>query len=225
MRDPREVIQRVREAVSLGRQVFTTLEAGGDIFKKAVATILSQNTNDQNSIEAFRRLDEKVDVTPNNMLQAREEDIIEAIKIAGLYKQKLESIKELARRTVEELGGDLSRLKDWDTEEARKWLLSIKGVGKKTADIILLHLGHPTFPVDTHISRVTCRLGLTSSRRYDEVSSVWRNALEPREYLDAHLHLIAFGREICISRKPRCEVCPLKQFCRYYSEDGEDCKA
>jgi len=223
--DPREVYRRLREAVKLSRQRFTTLEAGHDIFAKAVATILSQNTNDENSIAAYKELSSRVEVTPESMLRIDMEELENLIRRAGLQRQKARAIKALAKKVVEELGGDLSRLAEMDTEEARRWLLGIEGIGKKTADIILINLGHPTFPVDTHISRITCRLGITSSRRYDEVSRAWLEALSPEEYHDAHLRLIAFGRTICTSRRPICGDCVLNDMCRYYSEDGEDCKA
>ncbi len=223
--DPREVYRRLRRAVELGRQRFTTLEAGQNIFAKAVATILSQNTNDENSIAAYQELSRKVEVTPESMLRISIEELENLIRRAGLQRQKARAIKNLAKKVVEDLGGDLARLGEMDTERAREWLLGIEGIGKKTADIILINLGHPTFPVDTHISRITCRLGITDSRRYDEVSRAWIEALDPSQYHDAHLRLIAFGRTVCTSRSPRCGDCVLNDICRYYSEDGQGCKA
>ncbi len=223
--DPREVYRRLRRAVKLRRQRFTTLEAGQDIFAKAVATILSQNTNDENSIAAYQELSRNLEVTPESMLRIGLEELENLIRRAGLQRQKARAIKNLAKKVVEELDGDLARLAEMDTEEAREWLLGIEGIGKKTADIILINLGHPTFPVDTHISRITCRLGITDSRRYDEVSKAWIEALDPSQYHDAHLRLIAFGRTVCTSRNPRCGDCVLNDICRYYSEDGQGCKA
>jgi len=223
-KEPREIIHKIEKVINLEEHIFTTLEAGEDIFRKAVATILSQNTNDRNSIEAFKELDSSIEITPENMVDIGLEELAEKIRLSGLYIQKARGIKELAQKVEEELGGDLSQLSSWETEKARNWLLSIKGIGRKTADIILMHLGHPTFPVDTHIARVTCRIGLAESRNYEEVARVWLEGLDPEEYFKTHLLLIAFGREICVSRRPRCGKCPINQVCRYYLEDGEDCK-
>ena len=219
------ILNEISRMVSLDPNRFTTLVAGENIFAKAVATILSQNTNDRNSIEAFKRLSRVTAITPEKLLNLEDSVIINAIRISGLYLQKTKTIKEFSRRVLEDLSGDLTRLTQWDLYKAREWLLSIKGIGKKTADIILLHLGFPTFPVDTHISRVTCRLGLTSSRKYDEVSSYWIGELKPDKYLMGHLLLIEFGRSICRSRYPKCGDCILRNRCKYYSSNGEDCKA
>lgn len=216
---------RIKDVLEYHLDEFTTLAAGDDIFAKAVATILSQNTNDRNSIEAFKRLSKVMEITPKNLLFAEDAKIIDAIKISGLYRQKLKTIKTLAKKVLEEFKGDLTKLAYKDLEEARSWLKSIPGIGDKTADIILLHLGYPTFPVDTHISRITCRLGFTESRRYWEVSRYWLKTLPVEKYLEAHLLLIKFGREICTSRNPKCGKCVLNDICRYYREDGKDCKA
>ncbi len=219
-----EVIKRIEKILNYHPREFTTLSAGVDIFAKAVATILSQNTNDKNSIEAFKRLQKTLNINPREILTTEDNLIIDAIRISGLYDQKLKTIKNLARKVLEDLDGDLSKLANISLEDARNWLKSIPGIGDKTADIILLHLGHPTFPVDTHISRITCRLGFTKSRKYWEVSKYWLENLPPEKYLDAHLLLIKFGREICSSRRPKCDKCVLNDICKYYREDGKDCK-
>lgn len=219
-----EVIDRIKEVVKLDPSEFTTLSADDDIFSKAVATILSQNTNDRNSIKAYKRLREAVDIKPKAILSIEDRELIKAIKISGLYKQKLKSIKTLAQKVINELDGDLNRLRHVKLEEAKEWLKSIPGIGDKTADIILLHLGHPTFPVDTHISRITCRLGFTDRRRYSDVSRYWLDKLPRERYLEAHLLLIKFGRSICQSRRPKCNICVLTETCKYYREDGEGCK-
>ncbi len=217
-----KVIQEIEKIIELKHEEYTTLVAE-DIFSKAVATILSQNTNDKNSIKAFENLRKILNITPENILNTSDDTIISAIKVSGLYQQKLKTIKLLAKRTLEEFNGDLHKLSEVGLEDARKWLLSIHGIGKKTADIILLHLGYPTFPVDTHISRITCRLGFTDSRDYDSVSNYWRKTLPPNLYLKGHLLLIGFGRKICVSRKPKCGICILNDICKYYKEDGKSC--
>jgi len=219
-----EVIKRIEEVLNYHPREFTTLAAGRDIFSKAIATILSQNTNDKNSIEAFKRLKKRIEITPKDILTVDDTIIRDAIKVSGLYEQKLKTIKRLAKRVLEDFDGDLAKLAGKKLEEARSWLTSIPGIGDKTADIILLHLGFPTFPVDTHISRITCRLGFTNSRKYWEVSRYWLETIPTEKYLEAHLLLIKFGREVCTSRNPKCEYCVLNDICKYYREDGKDCK-
>ncbi len=191
-----------------------------DYYKILIATILSQNTNDKNSISAFKRLDEKIGVEPNKILNAEINEIAEAIKIGGLYRVKAKKIKEATKEILTRLDGDLTKLANMEYEEARKLLLKISGIGDKTADILLLKMGHPAFPVDTHIKRITRRLGLVNRKaKYLEISEFWRKNLPSENYLDAHLELIAFGRKICKSINPRCNICPLRDTCHYYGEE------
>lgn len=191
-----------------------------DYYKILIATILSQNTNDKNSINAFKRLEEKIGVEPHKILNADIDEIAEAIKTGGLYRVKAKNIKEATKEILTKLDGDLTKLAKMGYEEARDLLLRIPGIGDKTADILLLKLGHPAFPVDTHIKRITRRLGLVDRKaKYQEISEFWRKNLPSEKYLDAHLELIAFGRRICRSINPRCSICPLKYICRYYGEE------
>ncbi len=113
---------------------------------------------------------------------------------------------------------DLDFLSDLPPEQALSWLQSFKGVGPKTASIVLLFsLGKPAFPVDTHIYRVTGRLGLRPARMTVEQAHGYLAKLFPSDaYYSLHLNLIRLGREICHARKPDCPVCPLKQVCEYY---------
>ena len=106
---------------------------------------------------------------------------------------------------------------DLPLEEARSWLMKFKGVGPKTAAIVLLFsLGRPAFPVDTHIYRVTGRIGLRPEKMTVEDAHVHLEKLFPPEaYYAAHLNIIRLGREICAARKPACERCPLRGICNY----------
>jgi endonuclease-3 len=106
-------------------------------------------------------------------------------------------------------------------EEARAWLLQFNGVGPKTASIVLLFsLNMPAFPVDTHIYRVTGRLGLRPKkmdlvRAHQHLESLF----PPEAYYSAHLNIIHLGREICKARKPNCPICPLQNVCVYFKEE------
>ena len=213
--------KRLKRINLLENTRFTSTEAlkGGDLFKLLIATILSQNTSDRNSIEAYEELKSKIEISPINITHEYIEDIEDAIAKAGLYRSKARAIVESAKFVLNKLSGDLTNLKRYSFKEAREKLTGIYGVGLKTADIVLLYLGFPAFPVDTHIKRISRRLGIVGvNADYEEISNMWRKALDRSEYLDAHLRLIAFGRKICTSKKPRCNICPLKDICSSFRD-------
>jgi endonuclease-3 len=182
-----------------------------------VSTILSQNTNDVNRDRAFDSLRQQF---PNweEVRDAPEHEVIEAVRLAGLANQKGPRIQAALRSITEQVGRlDLEFLRDMETENARQWLLQFKGVGPKTAAIVLLFsLGKPAFPVDTHIYRVSGRLGLRPEKMSVEQAHEHLAALLPPEaYYPAHLNLIYLGRQICHARKPQCPICPLRDICAY----------
>jgi endonuclease III len=182
-----------------------------------VSTILSQNTNDQNRDLAFNRLKKKF---PDweGVITAPVAEIIDCIRIAGLANQKGPRIQQILSEIRAERGLlDLSFLSDMSLEEARDWLTHFKGVGPKTAAIVLqFSLARPAFPVDTHIYRVTGRLGLRPEKmNVEETHKLMESLLEPEQYYNAHLNIIRLGREICHARKPTCSVCPVNHLCFY----------
>ena len=152
------------------------------------------------------------------MRDAHPQDVIDAIRPAGLANQKGPRIQQVLRSITEERGSlDMSFLGDLPVEEARAWLMRFNGVGPKTAAIVLcFSLGKPAFPVDTHIYRVTGRIGLRPERMTVEQAHPHLESLFPPEtYYPAHLNIIRLGREICQARRPRCEVCPIVELCDY----------
>jgi len=180
-----------------------------------VSTILSQNTNDVNRDRAFNALRAKF-ATWEAVRDASAEDVVSAIRPAGLANQKGPRIQKVLRQITEERGSlDLSFLKDLPLEEARSWLTKFNGVGPKTAAIVLcFSLGRPAFPVDTHIYRVSGRIGLRPEAMTVEQAHPHLEALFPPEtYYAAHLNLIRLGREICHARKPDCPNCPIQKLC------------
>jgi endonuclease-3 len=186
-----------------------------------VSTILSQNTNDVNRDVAFDALTEKF-TSWEAMMRAKEEEVIEAIRPAGLANQKGPRIQNVLRQITEMRGAlDLDFLKEYTPEEATKWLVQFKGVGPKTAAIVLqFSLGMPAFPVDTHVYRITRRLGLRPEKMSaDKTHPHMESLLPPETYYPAHLNIIRFGREVCHARSPQCPVCPLNDLCNYYSEN------
>jgi endonuclease III len=186
-----------------------------------VNTILSQNTNDKNRDVAFQRLCERF-ATWEAVRDADVDEVIEAIRPAGLANQKGPRIQAALRRITEERGElALDFLADWPLDRARKWLVEIDGVGPKTAAIVLLFsLGRPAFPVDTHVHRVSRRLGLISPNTSREKAHGDLEELVPeKDYYAFHLNLIRHGRQVCTSRKPKCEVCVLRDICSYYHQN------
>jgi endonuclease III len=182
-----------------------------------VSTILSQNTNDVNRDRAFISLRAKFP-TWEQVRDADTDDVIEAVRVAGLANQKGPRLQQVLRDITAERGSlDLSFLSDMPLEEARNWLTKFKGVGPKTAAIVLcFSLGRPAFPVDTHVYRVTGRIGLRPEKMTVEQAHPYLEGVFPPEtYYAAHLNLIRLGREICAARKPNCPACPVRELCDY----------
>jgi endonuclease-3 len=182
-----------------------------------VSTILSQNTNDVNRDRAFDALRARFP-TWDGVRDAKEKEVVAAIKPAGLANQKGPRIQKVLREITKERGSlDLDFLREMPVEEARAWLMKFNGVGPKTAAIVLcFSLGKPAFPVDTHIYRVTGRIGLRPGKMTVEQAHPHLEAvLPPETYYAAHLNLIRLGREICGARKPLCPKCPVNRLCGY----------
>jgi endonuclease-3 len=182
-----------------------------------VSTILSQNTNDINRDRAFNFLRAKFP-TWEVVRDAKTKDVIEAIRPAGLANQKGPRIQQVLKAITKERGNlDLSFLKKLSVDEARDWLTKFNGVGPKTAAIVLcFSLDMPAFPVDTHVYRVTGRIGLRPEKMTVEQAHPHLEGLFPPEtYYAAHLNIIRLGREICTARKAMCEKCPIKKLCDY----------
>jgi len=183
-----------------------------------VSTILSQNTNDHNRDLAFNQLKAQFS-TWESIRDAPQEAVISAIRIAGLGNQKGPRIQHVLQEITQERGElNIDFLNELPLEEARTWLLHFKGVGRKTAAIVLqFSLGRPAFPVDTHIYRVTGRIGLRPMGMSVEQTHIQMERLLPPEtYYAAHLNLIRLGRELCHPRKPECPACPVNELCDYY---------
>ncbi len=183
-----------------------------------VSTILSQNTSDVNCDRAFQSLKARF---PDweSVRDAPVEDVADAIRSAGLSRQKAPRIQAALRRITEERGAiTLDFLAELPLDDAKAWLTSLNGIGPKTAAIVLLFaFGRPAFPVDTHVHRVTKRLGLINARTTaDQAHAVLEAIVPPDDYYAFHLNVIRHGRQICKAPRPLCERCPLTAHCDYY---------
>lgn len=186
-----------------------------------VSTILSQNTNDANRDRAYQALCAAFP-TWEAVRDADTTAVIAAIRPAGLANQKGPRIQQVLREITIQRGDlDLGFLAELSADEASQWLLQFKGVGPKTAAIVLqFSLGKPAFPVDTHIYRVSGRLGLRPANCSAEgAHTLLASLLPPETYYPAHLNIIRLGREICQARKPQCPRCPLQDLCVYNAEN------
>lgn len=205
-------------------QIHTTLLAayGDPVWRnplpaldELVSTILSQSTNDVNRDRAFEALRARFP-TWEEVRDAPVAAVMDAIRPAGLANQKGPRIQAVLRAITAERGAlDLEFLRAWPPSEARAWLTRFKGVGPKTAAIVLLFsLGLPAFPVDTHVHRVTGRLGLRpEALSADDSHAFFEALLPPETFYAAHLNIIRHGREVCHARRPACEQCVLLKRC------------
>jgi len=200
-----------------------TPRADGEPIAALVNTILSQNTNDHNRDIAYQQLRERFP-TWESVRDAPADALITAIRPAGLAPSKGPSIQEALRYITSEKGTlTLDFLNDLPLNEARVWLTSLHGVGPKTAAIVLLFaLGRPTFPVHTHIHRVTRRWGLIPEKTSREQAHILLEALIPEQlYYSFHINIIEHGRTVCGARNPRCDRCSLQDLCEYYRLKSE----
>jgi endonuclease-3 len=186
-----------------------------DPFRTLILTVLSQTTADRNSVQAFRNLQKIFPITPEALSKAEIGDIENAIKVGGLYRNKARVIKTVSRIILEQHEGSIDFIYSLPFEDARDALLALPGVGPKTADIVLLFCAKkPAIPVDTHVNRVSKRLGLAPEKAdYEEVRGALEKLYSPEDYQDVHLLFISHGRKFCKARKPLCKVCPINALC------------
>jgi len=183
-----------------------------------VMTILSQNTSDTNSLRAFALL-KSAFCDYEKILAAPEEAVADSIRPGGLAEIKARRIKEALVRIKLDAGAiSLSFLADMETDEAMAYLLSLSGVGPKTASVVLLFaFSMPFLPVDTHVYRVSRRLGLLADDvRPEKAQPILERIVPVEKYLSLHLNLITHGRLVCRARGPRHEECALRNCCGYY---------
>jgi len=190
---------------------------GMDSFEVLVGTVLSQNTNDRNSMLAFRRLRKRFKIRPEVLAKAKERDIVECIRPAGLYNMKAPRIKSIARELLKKYDGKLDNILKLPQAEARMKLLELPGIGFKTADVLLAFVAdREVLPVDTHIARIAKRIGFVNEKaEYEEIRSALESLVNSEKRGRTHLALIRFGRTICRARKPLCPICPVLKFCAY----------
>ena len=194
-------------------------------FEVLITTVISQNTVEKNAENAFENLSKRMRITPEALSKAPRGEIEHCLKTAGLFRRKASTIKEISKRLLKSGSGDLETILSLPIEQARSRLMQFPGVGPKTADVVLLFSANrPTIPVDTHVHRVSRRLGLVAPGANTEMT---RKALQElfrhEDYRDVHVLLIAHGRTFCKARKPKCERCPTNHLCSARTSEEHRC--
>ena len=183
-----------------------------------IMTILSQNTSDTNSLRAFAHL-KSAFCDYEEILAASYEAVANAIRAGGLAEIKARRIKEALFKIKQDAGTiSLFFLAEMEKDRAMAYLLSLPGVGPKTASVVLLFaFSMPFLPVDTHVYRVSRRLGLLAlDVRLEKAQPILERIVPEEKYLSLHLNLITHGRLICRARGPKHVECALCSCCDYY---------
>ena len=199
-----EVFRRFRERKP-EQDVIPEIKVKDTVFKSLVSVMLSAQSRDANTAKATTKLF-AVAETPEAILALPDERLQELIKDAGLYRLKARNIKRMCEALLAEHGGGVP--------STREELMRLPGVGRKSADIMLRFVfGEAAIAVDTHVFRVSNRLGLAHGKVEAQVARLLEHRIPPRWHWGAHIWLLEHGKELCRSRRPRCEACFLVDLC------------
>ncbi len=205
-----EINRIVRTLTATGRRwdptaVGAIAEASRDPFQVLVSCLISLRTKDEVTAEASARLF-RLARTPRALLALPAPRIARAIYPAGFYRTKARTIREICRVLLERHGGKVP-----DTMEA---LLALKGVGRKTASLVLtIGFGKPGICVDTHVHRISNRLGIVTTRTPEQTEFALREVLPPRHWIPYNDLLVSFGQNVCKPISPLCSACPVATLC------------
>jgi endonuclease-3 len=179
-----------------------------DPFEVLIFTIISQRTRDEQTAVASQRLLSKFS-TPKELAKANVRQIEKLIKPAGFYRVKAKKIKEVCKILEDRFEGTVPD--DFDS------LMSLPSVGRKTANCVLVFgFKIPAIPVDTHVHRISNRLGLVSTSKPEDTEETLKEILPKKYWIDMNHILVRFGQTICRPINPKCKECPLSDLCNYY---------
>ena len=180
----------------------------GDPFQLLVATILSAQTTDKKVNEVTEDLFRRYP-TVDDFLLLTQEELESQIKTIGLYRNKAKNLLTMCRQLKEKFNGEVpNNMED---------IMSLAGAGRKTANVVLSNaFGVPSIAVDTHVFRVSNRIGLAESKDVLETELQLQKAIDKKLWSLSHHLLIFHGRRCCIARRPQCERCPVQKYCNYY---------
>ena len=178
-------------------------------FRSCISCMLSAQSLDRNTAKASKALF-ALAKTPGAMLALDDAQIAAAIRPCGLYNMKTRNIRAFCTALLEEHGGRVP--------DTREGLMSLPGIGRKCADIVLsFTFDKDVIAVDTHVHRVCNRIGLTEAKTADKTAAQLEERTPGWALGDGHFWLIQFGKRICTARAPRCPTCPVQDLCQYYA--------
>ncbi|MBX3065284.1 MAG: endonuclease III [Anaerolineae bacterium] len=193
-----------------------------DNLKELIYTILSHRTTKKNEQDAFKRMWEHWGGSWAAIQNAPVAEVVEDLSAVQFPERKAPYIQAVLKKIYDERGDySIDFLSDIPTEQALEWLYTLPGVGIKTASLVLLFCFHrPLLPVDTHVHRVSTRIGILAPQTTPEVAH--RDLLEligddPHRLYNFHFAFLRHGQRTCRFNSPRCEICPVKQYCDYYA--------
>jgi len=194
-----------------GRNIKIKPSTNYEVFKILITTILSQRTRDENTEKAAKNLFSIAD-TPEKIIKLNIRELEKLIRISGSYRQKARRIKKVSKIILEKYKGKVPK--------TRGELMSLPGVGLKTSNIVLGYgYGKPVIAVDVHVEVTSKRLGLVpQNASVKEVEDRLEELIPVKDKWVVNLGMVQFGREICITRKPKCYMCPLNKICPYLNK-------
>lgn len=180
-------------------------------FRVLIATILSQRTRDENTEKATKKLFSRFK-TPKGISEADLKELRKLIKPSGFYKVKAKRIKKVSRQLMNEFSGMVPK----KIEE----LLKLKGVGRKTANCVLVYgFNLPAIPVDTHVHRISNRIGLVKTKNPEETEKKLMDTIPKKYWIEFNHLMVRFGQKKCFPRSPKCRICSVNLYCDYFKKN------
>lgn len=185
-------------------------------FEVMVGAILTQNTAWKNVERAIENLKKENALSPEEINKMNIEKLAQLIKPSGFYNLKAKRLKSFIERFMEDFNGDIQGMKKLEKHTLREWLLSIPGIGRETADSIILYaIEKPIFVVDAYTRRIFSRHGfIKGDEDYDEIQEIFHKNLpvDTELFNEYHALIVRLGKEYCKKQNPLCETCPLREF-------------
>lgn len=207
-------LEKVEELVNLFSEHYpepSTALVHSTAFELLIATILSAQTTDIQVNKVTKELFKEYN-TPQDLLKLSQKELEEKINSIGLYRNKAKYLLKTSQILLDEFGGEVPK--------TRKDLLKLSGVGRKTANVVLANaFFKAAFPVDTHVFRVSERLGLSSGKNVEATEKELTELIPKKYWIEFHHWLIDHGRAICKAQNPDCENCFATHLCRYYQNN------
>jgi len=208
------MVRKIEKIIRILNRKYKIRPRREDPFKLLIACILSQRTRDETTEKAAKRLF-KIARRPEDFLRLSVKRIEKLIYPVGFYRQKARRIKELCKILLKRYEGKVPR--------KREDLLSLPGVGFKTADVVLSYgYGEPVIAIDTHVAVISRRLGLAKSEDPEKIREELHKLVPIKLRKVVNWLFVEFGKDVCKTAKPMCGSCPIKMYCKYYREKVKD---